>query len=415
MPIYAPVVHNFKDMNEYFIIIIGCCDMNSEFFNKYKLIDECKIHNLSINFDECSFFHVNKKLINVREYVCVNMVSDCNKSDDTFMHNDKKYNYMGSGVCKFKSFDGTEMLFFNRMSSIIDLHGIFAKDGIVVSNNRESLDIFIDKIEDFSVCNNNFTTIYTLSMYSKSWIKTDNIVKRPLDSIYMSDGKKEFIKNDMQEYMANETKEFYKKHGISHKRIYLFHGSPGIGKTSIIRTLAGIFDKDVYIFNMTADMTDSVLINLFTNVKNNNFIVIEDIDTIVENKQISLSSLLNALDGISSSDMTIFITTNHLDKLPESLTRSGRVDVCIKFDNLNRCIFKSMTKSFYPEITDTQCNETYNNIRRCETNKILNICDIQNFYVKSRKSTLDDMIINSNKIFDIIETRASVANNSLYS
>ena len=49
--------------------------------------------------------------------------------------------------------------------------------------------------------------------------------------------------------------------------------------------------------------------------------------------RISLSALLNIIDGVAATEGRILImTTNHLDKLDDALIRPGRVDMTVKFD-----------------------------------------------------------------------------------
>lgn len=48
---------------------------------------------------------------------------------------------------------------------------------------------------------------------------------------------------------------------------------------------------------------------------------------------ITFSGLLNALDGVvSSEERIIFMTTNHIDSLDEALIRPGRVDFKVLID-----------------------------------------------------------------------------------
>src|SRR6201999_2552221 len=51
-------------------------------------------------------------------------------------------------------------------------------------------------------------------------------------------------------------------------------------------------------------------------------------------KGISLSALLNVIDGVASSEGRILVmTTNHIEKLDSALLRPGRVDMTIGFGN----------------------------------------------------------------------------------
>jgi chaperone BCS1 len=64
----------------------------------------------------------------------------------------------------------------------------------------------------------------------------------------------------------------------------------------------------------------------------------------------SLSGLLNAIDGICSTEDRILIaTTNHLDKLDPALIRPGRFELILKIDNLDDETAKKMFAKFYPK------------------------------------------------------------------
>lgn len=53
--------------------------------------------------------------------------------------------------------------------------------------------------------------------------------------------------------------------------------------------------------------------------------------------RVTLSGLLNALDGVASAeDRIIFMTTNHVEHLDKALIRPGRVDVMQYFGNCTR-------------------------------------------------------------------------------
>jgi len=85
-------------------------------------------------------------------------------------------------------------------------------------------------------------------------------------------------------------------------------------------------------------------------------IVLEDIDayfgrnreTLHEKCPLTFSGLLNALDGVSSTDGQIFIlTTNFIERLDEALIRSGRVDRRIQFPPVDPQLAHDMFLQFY--------------------------------------------------------------------
>ncbi|TFK20759.1 P-loop containing nucleoside triphosphate hydrolase protein [Coprinopsis marcescibilis] len=64
---------------------------------------------------------------------------------------------------------------------------------------------------------------------------------------------------------------------------------------------------------------------------------------------LSLSGLLNALDGVAASEgRLLFATTNHLDKLDEALRRPGRMDVWIEFKNASKWQAEALFRNFFP-------------------------------------------------------------------
>ena len=63
---------------------------------------------------------------------------------------------------------------------------------------------------------------------------------------------------------------------------------------------------------------------------------------------VSLSALLNAIDGIISSEGRILImTTNHVERLDPALIRPGRIDYIVHFQNITTKSAEQMFRSFY--------------------------------------------------------------------
>lgn len=64
--------------------------------------------------------------------------------------------------------------------------------------------------------------------------------------------------------------------------------------------------------------------------------------------RLSLSGLLNILDGVASQEGRILImTTNHIEKLDKALIRPGRVDMMVKFDRADRDMMEALFQSIF--------------------------------------------------------------------
>ena len=183
---------------------------------------------------------------------------------------------------------------------------------------------------------------------------------RSFDTVYLSLEAKEQIVNAVTNFEKN--KEWNRVRGIPDRLTFLFEGPSGTGKTSATTALCQYLGRELFILSLRC--TEDQLSNAIATAPANCIISIEDVDTYTisqkrtkkvdkndknNDKQVSLSGLLNALDGaLASNDRIIVLTTNHLEKLDEALIRKGRVDeiVHIGYCTLNQ--FRLMLDSFYP-------------------------------------------------------------------
>lgn len=174
--------------------------------------------------------------------------------------------------------------------------------------------------------------------------------KRNLKSVIIRHDIKDAIIAQIEDF--SKRREWYEERGITYKLSYIFHGQPGTGKSSFIFALASYFNRALYTINLNA-LDDLSFQLALDRVPEGAFIVVEDIDvgsatadreeTVVEEmdgtektkekkaSKISMSTILNALDGVASlSGNVIMLTTNHLEHLDPALTRRGRIDHIIE-------------------------------------------------------------------------------------
>jgi hypothetical protein len=227
----------------------------------------------------------------------------------------------------------------------------FYKQVIVCSNESfEILEEFIRAAKEY--CETGGTDKVTCYIMTHGvWRKLSSQKKRHLNTIYLEQEIIDNLCKDIEKFLSSEEK--YEKLGIPYKRNYLFEGVPGTGKTSLILSLASKYDMNVGIISLNKELDDYTFMKSISNIPKNTLLVLEDIDGLFdEDKQNSLtfSGVLNTLDGLGRQDKLIIImTTNHLNKLNNSLKRAGRIDYRIHFDYSNKKQIKLMMEKFFED------------------------------------------------------------------
>lgn len=176
-----------------------------------------------------------------------------------------------------------------------------------------------------------FTAQRTISGYQ--WMEHATRFHRSMDTIYIDPT----VKQDLISQLANffGSAEFYDKFGATWKRVHLFHGPPGSGKTSVVVALASIFNYNIA--KLTPGTMDGRDIeNLFNTVPAQTFVILEDVDALFVGREatgaVDFSTLLQCMDGVATKrGLVVFMTTNHIQKLDEALKREGRVDYQVEF------------------------------------------------------------------------------------
>lgn len=231
---------------------------------------------------------------------------------------------------------------------------------------------------------------------------------RPLNTIFIPEIDKII---ECVSSFKNKTGRFG-KHMLPYKLGFLLYGYPGCGKTSTIKAIAREMQRHIIEINLKMIKTTTQLAHLFnvkfivndhstrkdvfTNLRREQIIyVLEDIDCLddvvldrnikkcinISDKNIqtddqfniyndgmmctelnnnvvvpkekntdelTLSSLLNILDGINDqSNRVIIATTNHIENLDKALIRPGRFDIKIHFKKMTRISVIKMVEYLY--------------------------------------------------------------------
>ena len=224
---------------------------------------------------------------------------------------------------------------------------------------------------------------------------------KSFDTVVLDDGHKSDLVADLAGFMTGEA--WYAKMGLSYKRGYLLHGPPGTGKTSVILAISNMVKANIYSINLSTILDDSMLDKAFEQIPQRSVVVFEDIDcmgTVAyardrvradlgppaptgaavatvskknpstatktssaadgdggtgdgdnNNNRLTLSCLLNHIDGIGGNHGRVFVlTTNHPERLDPALVRPGRIDISLR---LGMCTGQQLARFFelyYPDV-----------------------------------------------------------------
>ena len=122
----------------------------------------------------------------------------------------------------------------------------------------------------------------------------------------------------------------YKELGLPHKRGFLLAGPPGNGKTLAARILSSDRSRNFVWASITSETDDDSIAAAFRHAAEHApaILLFEDLDRIVSSHKVSMSFLLNKLDGLNSEDgILVLATSNAPEKLDPALVhRPSRFD-----------------------------------------------------------------------------------------
>lgn len=261
----------------------------------------------------------------------------------TLNFNNKRWGY---GIPIISIGYGTTFFFFDRRLFLVKRSKIEAN---ATSDVKEEIHIILfgrnhnifyklfDLIVD-SQNKDNFTKIYTWNFKDKNWKLLLYQYKRKLDTVILPFKTKNSIIKHIENFFND--KDWYLNNGIPYRTGILLSGPPGTGKTSLIKALCSEYDKDLYLLSLNF-VTDESLRDAISQVPNTAILAIEDIDVAgIENRKkdkidkpedlniLTLSGVLNAIDGAASSEDRILVATaNSPENLDKALLREGRFDI----------------------------------------------------------------------------------------
>lgn len=241
------------------------------------------------------------------------------------------------------------------------------KESITLVTIGRSQEQFLSLIEEITpqAMESDVTDIYKWSG-DRGWRRYVEQASRSFESVIIPQEKKQLITDHLDTFLSE--RDWYIGNGIPYRTGMVFHGIPGSGKTSLVRGLCERLKKPLYLINLNA-MTDDKLEEAFADLPRGSIVLMEDIDTysVTNDREVSekkskkdidlaevlggltLSGLLNAIDGIMASDGRILIaTTNNIGALDDALIRKGRFNLLVDIGYLTDGCFRQFFTNFYP-------------------------------------------------------------------
>lgn len=255
----------------------------------------------------------------------------------------------------------------------------------------EPIKRFLDMCRDFAEKQRyHYVTIRASRSHydDESWETTILRPIRPIETIHFDENTKAEIIADVKNYLDPATRRFYTERGIPYRRGYLMHGPAGTGKTSLSLAMAGLFRLELYLVHIPSVRGDQSLEKLFTTLPPRCFVLLEDIDAVgIKNRanlrrtedgdrdddgedgdddddedrsrygspsRVSLSGLLNVLDGVASQEgRIVLMTSNYAEHLDRALVRPGRIDKMIYLGFISQRSAELMFRRMFAHDTNT--------------------------------------------------------------
>lgn len=170
-----------------------------------------------------------------------------------------------------------------------------------------------------------------------------------LETIAMEADLKNKVKSDLEAFV--KSKQYYNRLGRVWKRSYLLYGPSGTGKSSFIAAMAKFLSYDIYDVDLSKVSDNSDLKMLLLQTNSRSVIVVEDLDKFLTDKNVnvSLSGVLNFMDGIFSccgEERIMIFTMNSKDNIDPLILRPGRIDAQIYFPLCDFVAFKTLANNY---------------------------------------------------------------------
>lgn len=229
--------------------------------------------------------------------------------------------------------------------------------------------------------------------FDKDWARLTDVSKRRLETVVLEKNTKQKLVDTIEDF--KKSRQWYVDRGLPFKLTLMLHGVPGTGKSSLIKALASHFEMQLCVLNLSG-VSDRGFERALSTTPANSIVVIEDFDSATATKtrfslisteedeplreqsgtfipalqSLTLSGILNSLDGIVSLDGTIVIlTTNVINDIDPAIKRPGRIDHIVELKYFESPEIHEYIRLMFPEV-DYDADINFKQIAGCEVQRL---------------------------------------------
>lgn len=182
------------------------------------------------------------------------------------------------------------------------------------------------------------------------WCRAKARRRRPLATLFLHPKAAEVV--DDVRHFQGEAATTYRRLHVAPTRVYLLHGLPGSGKSSLVHCVASELGLGVAHASFGPGASDAEVRAAFGSLPPRCLLCLEDVDCLFDGRSaggsgVTFAGLLAALDDDTATEpVVIFLTTNRLLALDPALRR--RVDSVVEFGHATRDQARGLFEQHFP-------------------------------------------------------------------